>query len=74
MSAQEATYQENFALWTGPYKVSKSVKQADGLMVSFADIKPYGEETTASPKWNGQTDVETELSPEVIRKQQEEGN
>ena len=42
ISAYEASYRENYALWTGPYKIQKTVKPADGLMVDFSDITPYG--------------------------------
>ena len=41
-SAYEASYRENYALWTGPYKIQKTVKPADGLMVDFSAITPYG--------------------------------
>lgn len=41
VNAYEATYKERYALWTGPYKVEKSLKQTDGLMVDFSDIVPY---------------------------------
>lgn len=44
-NAFEAAYQESYALWTGPYKVSKSIKPTDGLMVDFSDIEPYGGHT-----------------------------
>lgn len=40
-SGYEATYQEKYALWTGPYNVKKTVKSTDTLMVDFSDIRPY---------------------------------
>lgn len=43
--AYEAQYQERYALWTGPYAVKKNIKAADGLMVDFSDIEPYGNGT-----------------------------
>ena len=47
-SAYEASYRENYALWTGPYKIQKTVKPADGLMVDFSDITPYGSPSPAA--------------------------
>jgi len=41
-SSYEAQYQEQYALWMGPYKTQKSIKTADKLMVDFSDIQPYG--------------------------------
>ena len=41
-AAFETAYRENYAFWAGPYKVQKTVKAADGLMVDFSDITPYG--------------------------------
>ena len=41
-SSYEAKYQEQYALWMGPYKTQKSIKTADKLMVDFSDIQPYG--------------------------------
>ena len=40
-SSYEAQYQEQYALWMGPYKTQKSIKTADKLMVDFSDIQPY---------------------------------
>ena len=45
-SSYEAKYQEQYALWMGPYKTQKSIKTADKLMVDFSDIQPYGNTTT----------------------------
>lgn len=44
-SAYEASYRENYALWTGPYKIQKTVKPADGLMVD----SPTSPHTAAPP-------------------------
>lgn len=44
-AAYESQYQEKYALWMGPFKVGKTVKAADGLMVDFSDIAPYGSHT-----------------------------
>ena len=44
-NAFEAAYKENYALWMGPYKVSKEIKPTEGLMVDFSDIQPYGNHT-----------------------------
>lgn len=44
-NAFEAAYKENYALWMGPYKVSKGIKPTEGLMVDFSDIRPYGNHT-----------------------------
>ena len=46
-SAFEATYRENYALWTGPYKIHKGIKTADGLMVDFSDVAPYDTHTVS---------------------------
>ena len=42
-AAYEAKYQEQYALWTGPYAINKNIKATDGLMVDFSDIAPYGD-------------------------------
>ena len=42
-TAYEVQYQERYALWTGPYAIHKNIKAADGLMVDFSDIAPYGD-------------------------------
>lgn len=74
-SAQEATYRENFALWTGPYKVTKEIKATDGLMVSFEDIQPYGESATNQPNWSASEGGEpSQVSEEILRKRQQQGN
>ena len=48
-NAFEAAYKENYALWMGPYKVSKNIKPTEGLMADFSDITPYAENSTGSP-------------------------
>ena len=45
-SSYEAQYQEQYALWMGPYKTQKSIQTADKLMVDFSDIQPYGNTPT----------------------------
>ena len=42
VSAYEARYRENYILWTGPVKTTKNIRAAEGLLVDFSDIKPYG--------------------------------
>lgn len=44
-SSFEATYQEKYALWAGPFKVSKDIKPSQGLLVDFSEIKPYAKPT-----------------------------
>lgn len=74
-SSQEAIYRENFALWTGPFKVTKEVKSTDGLLVSFDDVVPYDETPVHQPGWNTSEKGETnEISEEILRKRQKQGN
>ena len=47
-NSYEAKYQEKYALWMGPYKTDKNIKAADGLMVDFSDITPYGQTNPVS--------------------------
>lgn len=71
-SAQEATYRENFALWTGPYKVTKEVKASDGLMVSFHDVMPYGHPNANQPTWHTPEKPEPhQINQQIIRKRQQ---
>ena len=49
-SSYEAQYQEQYALWMGPYKTNKNIKATDGLMVDFSDIEPYAHSTQGSLK------------------------
>ena len=49
-NAYEAQYQEQYALWTGPYAINKNIKATDGLMVDFSDIEPYAHSTQGSLK------------------------
>lgn len=46
VSTFETQYQEKYAFWAGPYKVSKTLKPSDGLMVDFSDVTPYGTSDT----------------------------
>lgn len=39
-AAAEAEYNEQYVLWSGPIKASKSVKKAEPLMVDFTDVLP----------------------------------
>lgn len=65
-AAFEAQYKENYALWTGPLKVQKSVKATDSLMVDFSDVEYYGDDVPA-PQPNYQaTSSETPSSDENI--------
>ncbi len=41
VSAYEAKYEEQFALWAGPIKVTKNVTKSTPLLVDFADVKRY---------------------------------
>lgn len=72
-NAFEAAYRENYALWMGPYKVSKGIKPTEGLMVDFSDIQPYGNQmgnTTPSVE----TDNSREgygYSDEVVQKRRQ---
>lgn len=72
-SAFESQYKEKYALWTGPYKVSKTVKASDGLMVDFSDIKPYSSNTARTrPDWQENTQPARDVSDAVVRQRQGE--
>lgn len=72
-AAYESQYKEKYALWTGPYKVSKTVKASDGLMVSFADVTPYGDTAAQSrPDFKQNNGANLDVSDEVIRRKQGE--
>ena len=43
VSAFEAKYEERFALWAGPFKVTKGVSKSTPLLVDFADVNRYGD-------------------------------
>lgn len=73
-NAFEAAYKENYALWMGPYKVSKGIRPTEGLMVDFSDIQPYGNQSD-----NTAPSIETDnshegygYSDEVVRKRRQE--
>ena len=73
VNAYEAKYQERYALWTGPYRVQKSIQATDGLMVDFSDLKPYSgslKKNAMQPEWVESSVVDTRPSDEVIRKRQ----
>ena len=72
-AAYEAQYKEKYALWTGPYKVSKTVKASDGLMVDFSDITPYGDTTAKNrPDFKQNNGKNPDVSDEVIRRREGE--
>ncbi|WP_416192263.1 adhesin [Neisseria sp. CCUG12390] len=72
-AAYETQYKEKYAFWTGPYKVSKTVKASDGLMVDFGDIEPYGSTTAQNrPDFKQSTDANLDVSDEVIRRKKGE--
>lgn len=72
-AAYESQYKEKYALWTGPFKVSKTVKASDGLMVDFSDITPYGNTTAQSrPDFKQNTGANLDVSDEVIRRKKGE--
>lgn len=72
-SAFETQYQEKYALWTGPFKTAKTLKAADGLMVDFADITPYGSAAAqSSPRFEQSGGTNLDVSDEVIRRKQGE--
>lgn len=70
VNAYEATYQEKYAVWTGPYKVQKGIKQTDSLMVDFSDIEPYSgslKKTIYRSEWENEEGVALRPSNEIIR-------
>ncbi|HEZ7873097.1 TPA: adhesin MafA, partial [Neisseria meningitidis] len=68
-AAYESQYQEQYALWTGPYKVSKTVKASDRLMVDFSDITPYGDTTAQNrPDFKQNNGKNPDVGNEVIRR------
>ena len=72
-AAYESQYKEKYALWTGPYKVSKTVKASDGLMVDFSDITPYGDTTAQNrPDFKQGNAQNLDVSDEVIRRREGE--
>lgn len=72
-AAYETQYKEKYAFWTGPYKVSKTVKASDGLMVDFGDIEPYGSTTAQNrPEFKQNNDANLDVSDEVIRRKKGE--
>lgn len=73
MNAFEAAYKEQYALWTGPYRIGKTIKAAEGLLVDFADIAPYADTVSGSPNRTSAPDWQTVGEPdkpgnEIIRK------
>ena len=73
-NAFEAAYKENYALWMGPYKVSKNIKPTEGLMVDFSGIEPYGGQTadTAPAVENHNSDTPPHSSETVRKRRQEQ--
>ena len=66
-SAFEATYRENYALWTGPYKIHKGIKTADGLMVDFSDVAPYDTHTVSDGEHPETAPAPTGQNPDAER-------
>ena len=73
-NAFEAAYKENYALWMGPYKVSKNINPTEGLMVDFSGIEPYGGQTadTAPAVENRNSDTPPHSSETVRKRRQEQ--
>ncbi|MBR3481920.1 MAG: adhesin [Neisseriaceae bacterium] len=57
VSAFESQYLEKYILWTGPYKIVKTVKSADPLMVDFSDIT-----NSSAPRVSGSGSLNNEFS------------
>lgn len=71
-SAFEATYQEQYALWAGPFRVNKDIKPSDGLLVDFSDIAPYAKTTSISPsEINWQQPNLDDIEPNIPKHQNE---
>lgn len=72
-SAFETQYQEKYALWTGPFKTTKTLKATEGLMVDFSDITPYSNATIQGiPQFEQNGGTNLDVSDEVIRRKQGE--
>ncbi|ENY4722951.1 adhesin MafA, partial [Neisseria gonorrhoeae] len=68
-AAYESQYQEQYALWMGPYSVGKTVKVSDRLMVDFSDITPYGDTTAQNrPDFKQNNGKNPDVGNEVIRR------
>lgn len=71
-SAFEATYQEQYALWAGPFKVNKDIKPSDRLLVDFSDITPYAKTASiSSGEINWQEPDIYDVEPNTSRHQNE---
>ena len=68
-SSFETQYQEQYALWMGPYKKGKTLQRSDGLMVDFSDIMPYkSAQTTGKPSFTPQKSNEATIpSHDILR-------
>ncbi|ENX2490177.1 adhesin MafA [Neisseria gonorrhoeae] len=68
-AAYESQYQEQYALWMGPYSVGKTVKASDRLMVDFSDITAYGDTTAQNrPDFKQNNGKNPDVGNEVIRR------
>ncbi|ENT0220454.1 TPA: adhesin MafA, partial [Neisseria gonorrhoeae] len=68
-AAYESQYQEQYALWMGPYSVGKTVKASDRLTVDFSDITPYGDTTAQNrPDFKQNNGKNPDVGNEVIRR------
>ena len=77
VSAYEAKYEEQFALWIGPFKVSKDLSKSSALLVDFSDVQRYGsahvrgtEPTMAEPASSPDRGV---TDPAIIRQRRQQG-
>lgn len=61
-SAFEAKYEEQYAFWVGPFKVSKEVNKSNSLLVDFSDVTKY-----RIGKVNG-VEPSVEQAPESIQR------
>ena len=64
-NAYEAQYQEQYALWTGPYAINKNIKATEGLMVDFSDIEPYANNTQGSLNPQNPNEIATNPTPQT---------
>lgn len=64
----EAGYKEQYAFWMGPFKVKKTVKPSDPLLVDFSDVRPYKDiQSSENPIWNSPSSNQSSISPAVLR-------
>lgn len=75
VSSFEAEYEEQFALWVGPFKKSKNIERAESLLVDFSDVKQYPNTRVGSePQFEQGQNKQTRLDikdPIIIRETRE---